>query len=122
MSGKESYTDAVIESRVEAAHRGKTPLIVDTRMTVQQNAFAIGMELRDILWPPSCVVLSVDKANKDLSQSFVKLQCGDTLHLHYQTYDQDETMEHFTHILGKQPDGIPLSIHTGKDDHIVPLE
>ena len=116
------FTETVIESRVEAAHRGKKAIIVYSHMTVQKGSFADGMETRDILWPPTCVVLSIDrKLSHSIHYSTQELREGDIIHLHYLTYDPNQTMKMFTAILGKQPDE-RSEAHLGNEDHIVPLD
>ena len=123
-SGKMSFADTVIESRAEAAHHGKTPLIVDSFMTVQKGAFADGMEIRDILWPSTCAVLSVDRtASHSVQQGEHQIYAGDILHLHYQTYDPELTMQTLTAILGEQPaEQLREQTHSGSDEHLVPAD
>ena len=119
---KTCFTETVIESRVEAANKGKDAIIVYSHMTVQKGSFADGMETRDILWPPTCVVLSIDrKRSNSVHYGMQELREGDVLHLHYQTYDPEQTMKMFTAILGKQPDGHGEA-HLGNEDHIVPMD
>ena len=123
ISGKISFTDTVIESRVEAAHRGKKPIIVYSHMTVQKGAFADGMETKDILWPPTCAVLSIDRnLSKFEHHSVQEIRAGDDLHLHYQTYDPDETLRALSAILGEQPENQRFRSHLGTDEHLVPNE
>ncbi len=117
-SGKLSFTDTVIETKVAKEHRGKTPVIVDTHMTAMPNSFAVGMEIRDILWPPTCTVLSVDKA--DINSTGIVP--GDRFHLHYQTYNPEYTAKVLTHILGVQESSEKAKLHFGSEEHIVPLE
>ena len=124
VSGKMSFADTVIESRAEAAHHGKTPLIVDSFMTVQKGSFADGMEVRDILWPSTCAVLSVDRtASHSVQQGEHQIYAGDILHLHYQTYDPELTMETLTAILGEQPaEQLREQSHHGSHEHLVPAD
>jgi H+/Cl- antiporter ClcA len=123
ISGKASFTDTVIARRVEAARHGKTPIIVYSHMTVQKDSFADGMEIRDILWPPTCTVLSIDrKQSGALHHDAQEIREGDELHLHYQTYDPDETLNTMTAILGEQPENQRSRSHTGSDAHRVPLD
>ena len=121
VSGKLSFADTVIEARAEAAHRGKKPLIVECKMTVQKSSFADGMEVREILWPPTCTVLSIDKnpvhaAHGDLHC----LEAGDVLHLHYRTYDPDLTVKNLVSILGEQSKDLSESVELGSEEHLVP--
>ena len=120
--GRTSFTDAVIESKIEHAHHGKEPIIVDTHMTVMSGAFADGMNVRDILWPPTCVVLSIDKKQISAKHDPTVIGVGDVLHLHYQTYDEGDTLEILTHILGSQESDKNAKIKYVNSDHITPLE
>ena len=123
VSGKISFTDAVIETRSEAVHEGKNAVIVNTFFTVQDGAFVDGMEIRDILWPPTCTVLSIDRnLSKVHHQSDHELRQGDVVHLHYQTYDPDETFKAISALLGEQGEDERTRTHLGSADHIVPFD
>lgn len=123
LSGKASYADTVIESRTEAAHHGKDAVIIDSHMTVKAGAFADGMEIRDILWPPTCAVLSIDRNQSNTAHHTTsQMREGDVLHLHYQTYDPEQTMLMLVDILGEQPDNQRMKSHIGSDEHVVPLD
>ncbi len=121
VSGKISFTDAVIETRVETAREGKSAIIVNTFFTVQMDSFADGMEIRDILWPPTCTVLSIDRNLSNVQhQSDHELRSGDVVHLHYQTYDPEETFKAISALLGDQSEDERTRTHFGSADHIVP--
>ncbi len=98
-AGVPSFNESVIESKVEKAHEGKIATVVDARLTVMPGSFAVGKEVRDILWPPTCVVLSVHKANPGTG-SF--LAGGDVLQVHYQTHDPSETAALLETLVGQQ--------------------
>ena len=117
--GVPSFTDIVIESKDHTFHRGKTPLVVNSHLSVEKGAFAVGMEIRDILWPYTCIVLSVKKANPSHVHSSV-IEEGDILHIHYRTYDPEETMRLLTDILGDQPEDDRARIHVAYENQIVP--
>ena len=122
ISGVADMTDTMVEAKAEAAHEGKTATIVDVHMTVQTGAFAVGHEIRDILWPPTCAVLSVDKTNSSAPHDFMGIGAGDVLHLHYQTYDPIATRKMLTYILGDQTGESDEKTHAGSHEHIVPLD
>ena len=121
-SGKESYTDTVIETRTETAHKDRLAVIVDTNMTVQPGAFATHMELRDIIWPPTCVILSISKKHSVMHEHSSRIEEGDTIHLHYRTYDTRATQQALYDILGEQPKDKNAKIRFGNDHHVTPLE
>lgn len=100
--GIHDFTDIVIESKLKAAHKGKRDRIVDIEMTVAQGAFAEGKEIRDILWPPECTVLSVHKNPTTHHHSHTGISAGDKLTIHYHTYDPAETITSLEAILGEQ--------------------
>lgn len=122
MFGKLSFTDTVIEAKCNDSHGDRAPIVVDSHMRVQPDAFAIGKELRDILWPPTCTILSIHKSHTGSTHHAGRLGEGDLLHLHYQTYDTAETLELLNTILGEQPEDDRAKIHTGDENHIVPFE
>ncbi len=120
VSGVIAFTDNVIDKKVEATHRGKTPIIVDVHMTVGEGTFADGKDLADILWPPTCRILSVHRS--DVPHHGSAIVAGDCLHLHYQTFEPTGTLDLLEAILGKQENDPNLKAHFGSDDHVVPLE
>ena len=122
LTGKLAFTDTVIEAKTHDAHAGKTPMVVDSHMRVAPDAFAIGMEIRDILWPPTCTVLSVHKSTPASGHDAGRIAEGDLMHLHYLTYDPDETLALLTDLIGEQTDDYSARTHESGDDHHVPVE
>ncbi len=103
--GVTSLHDEVISRKVSEYNKGKSPVIVDTYVTIQPGAFAVGKEARDILWPPSCMVLSVRKPSAAHSTHAAGIMSeGDILHIHYQTHRPEETFGAIEAIVGLQPD------------------
>ncbi|MBR0327831.1 MAG: chloride channel protein [Clostridia bacterium] len=98
--GITAFTDTVVEKKAERAHRGKTAIVIEAEMTVGNDAFAAGKEIHDVLWPPSCSILSVHREGvKHISPA---LEAGDVLHLHFSTYDKEQTVAQLFSILGEQ--------------------
>ena len=116
--GIPAFTDTVVESKAEAAHAGKTAQIVDLHLTVAPDSFVVGKEIRDILWPPTCTVLSVHR-NPDAPHDEPGIGGGDLLHVHYQTYEPEVTMAVLEALVGDQTD-IRARIRTGGEHHHVP--
>ena len=116
--GIPAFTDTVVESKAEAAHAGKTAQIVDLHLTVAPDSFVVGKEIRDILWPPTCTVLSV-RRNPSASHSEPGIGGGDLLHVHYQTYDPEATLAVLEALVGEQAD-IRARVHAGDEHHQVP--
>ena len=123
ISGKSAFADTVIARRAQEARQGKTSMIVDACMTVQRDSFADGMEIREILWPPSCTVLSIDRQQSRATHHGGQEVCeGDILHLHYQTYTPEETKRTLISILGDQPEDPLAETHEGSNEHMVPSD
>ncbi len=85
------FTDIVIDSKLKKAYNGKTKETVDITMTVREGSFAEGKQVRDILWPPKCTVLSIRKQPSTHHHSHTGISAGDELELHFETYDREET-------------------------------
>ncbi len=122
-SGKVSFADKIIEAKAHAAHEGRVPLIINAYVTVQEDSFAAGKELRDLLLPPTCAVLSIEMKNPAATlHSAAEISAGDVLHLHYRTYNAKESVRSLEAIFGKQPKNEKDRIHFGSESHVVPDE
>ncbi len=117
--GIAGFTDTVVESKVEAEHKDKTPQLIDAHFTVTSDAFVVGKEIRDILWPPTCVVTSVRKNALSRSHSSL-IDEGDILHLHYRTYHPKDTFVKLEALIGRQREDIRTNAHTVNPKHQVP--
>lgn len=98
--GVESINDSVLENRVAARNADKHRRTVDTTVTVQDGAFAVGREIRDILWPNGLFVLSVKRAQADTEES--SLHAGDVLRVRYTTVQDDRTRQELVAVVGEQ--------------------
>ena len=98
--GGEDFTDTVIESKIRSVKKGKTAIIVDVPLTVNQNAFVIGKQMRDILWPNSCFVVSIERAPEHRGKH--ELLEGDIVTVHYKTYTPTATAEELKILMGEQ--------------------
>jgi hypothetical protein len=117
--GIEAFSDSVIQNKVKKERSGKTANIVDAYLTVKPGSFVIGKEIRDILWPPSCVVLSLRKSEKYKSHSST-LSEGDLLHIHYQTYTPELSAKKLEDLLGVQDNDTRMQMHSSSSRHTVP--
>lgn len=97
---EESINDAVMENSVEKIQKLGKKEIFDVNLTVQKEAFVIGMETRDILWPAQCRVLNIRSA-PDAPQAH-GIKEGDIIHIHFLTYDFDRTAKELCSLLGDQ--------------------
>lgn len=117
--GMTAFTDTVIESKTEAFHHGKKAYIIDTHLTVAPGSFVCGKEVRDLLLPPTCVILSIHK-DPASDVTFTGISAGDVLHVHFQTFDPTETMEQLEALVGTQPKDLHSKVHFGSENHHVP--
>lgn len=99
--GIPSFTDSVIESKTEEYNHGLEIQTIDAYFTVCENSFVIGKEIRDILWPPSCVIVSVNNA---ISAARIGsgMAEGDVLHVHCRTSHPEITANDLEALFGKQ--------------------
>lgn len=117
IAGISSFNDSVIEAKVDYENTGKEAHLIDTSFTITPNAFVIGKEIRDILWPPTCVITSVRK-NSNSHTSL--LEAGDKLHLHYRTTDPEYTFKKLEDLMGKQTVDHKAYEKTVSESHWVP--
>ena len=104
--GAESINDIVLENRLEAANKDKKLKVIDTFVTVGEGSFAVGKQIRDILWPANLFVLSVKACNKNTAEvdehGGKGLRAGDVLHVRYSTSDDERSKTELTAIVGCQ--------------------
>lgn len=103
-SGLGDFTATVIKARTKKVHMGKEPIVINVPLTVGKGAFVIDKELRDILWPASCTVLSIEKGPNNTGK--LGIDEGDILTVHYTTYDPVATAAEFEVLVGDQSDDI----------------
>ncbi len=118
-----SLQDVVINQKVKSFNEGKDSVVVDTLVTVMPDCFAQGKEVRNILWPPTCTVLSVRKkrGGKAVFSIAGELEEGDVLHIHYQTHDAVVTRLAIEAIVGSQPEDESGKTHfVDQSNHVVP--
>lgn len=100
ISGLGDFTSTVIKTKTHAIHKGKEPYVVEVPLTVYKGSFVIDKELRDILWPASCTLLSIEKGPNKTGK--LGIAEGDILTVHYTTYDPVATAEEFEVLVGDQ--------------------
>ena len=120
--GIESLTDTVIEAKIEDDNLGKTQIIVESHMKVQPGAFAVGMNVNDILWPPTCRILSIHRDSVVHHHHTGIIEEGDVLHLHYSTYEPEYALERLCLYLGDQSEDSGAIVHVADGGDIVPVD
>ena len=100
-----SFNEQVIENRVEKEHLNKKSMVIDTYIEVKKDSFVIGKTIRDIFWPNNLFVLSITH-NENVpivdSGGSKTIHELDTLHIRFETYDLNETLDELFNLVGKQ--------------------
>lgn len=101
-----SITESVLHNRIRDLHGDAKPAVYDGFVTVKAGSFAIGKQIRDILWPNNLFVLSVKREAQSgavVDEHGEKyLHAGDVLHVRYSTYDRAATRAELSSIVGEQ--------------------
>ncbi len=99
-----SINDSVIESTIKERYKDKNFTVTERFFTAKENSFAIGKQIRDILWPANLFVLSIQHCSEvEVDQHGAKeISAGDVLHIRYSTYDKELTKKEIASILGEQ--------------------
>ena len=100
ISGLSDFTSTVIKSRAHAIHKGKMPHVIEVPLTVRKGSFVIDKDIRDILWPASCTLLSIERGPNKTNK--IGIAEGDILTVHYTTYDPIATANEFEVLVGDQ--------------------
>lgn len=108
ISGIEDFTDTVIRSKIDYASEGKTATVVDVPLTVCKNAFIIGKELHDVLWPNDCFVVSHETASGHKGHEIAE---GDIITVRYTTYNPSVTAEELRVLAGEQSDDVEKAMN-----------
>ena len=80
--------------------KGKKPTIIVVPLVVNQKSFVVGKELRDILWPNACTVISVEHSHDNHEK--IGICDGDVITVRYETYNPSDTAEELEILVGAQ--------------------
>ena len=101
--GAPSINEISMEREIHRETGGKDIHVLDITVEALPGSFAIGKEPRDILWPPSCTLLSVKEENKDKHfYTGGAIKENDILRLNFTTHDLTRTAEVLCDLLGEQ--------------------
>lgn len=103
--GVKSINDCILEKRVEEIDEVSPVRVFDTFVTVKENSFAVGKQIRDIFWPSNLFVLSIKHPSSDAEvdeRGGKDIREGDVLHVRYSTHDERQTKEELEAIVGEQ--------------------
>ncbi len=101
ISGIHSFNDTVVEMKIADRNRGKEVFETEVELIVKKGAFVIGREVRDVLWPPRCMVVSVIK-DPDAPHGDGKIHEGDMLSVRYSTADPEFIAARLEELVGDQ--------------------
>lgn len=85
---EDSVMERVLHRHQDRRHRGKTRVVCEQDFEIEEGAFAVGKEVRDIFWPHGVFVLSVQKSG-DASPL---LAAHDVLSVQMQSYAMESTV------------------------------
>ena len=97
--GAESINDRVLEHRVASLNKQRHRRVIDTTITVQEGAFAVGRAVRDIFWPNGLFVLSVRSKDTVPAEG---LRVGDVLHVRYTADETTAARQALVAVVGEQ--------------------
>ena len=103
-SGLKDFTDTVIDAKLHNIAKGKKSKSIEVSLTVAHDSFVVGKEMRDILWPNSCVVVSFNRIEH--LENNLEISAGDIITVKYITYDPAATIEEFKALVGEQSEDI----------------
>ena len=104
VSGLEDFTGTLIESKMHSISKGKKPIAVSVPLTVAKDSFVIGKEIRDVLWPNSCVVISFERASGNHESAGISE--SDVITVRYLTHNPSVSADEFKALVGEQSDEI----------------
>jgi len=100
-----SINDSDLENHIKEWNEGKLAVEIDRFVTVQPGSFAIGKQIRDVLWPNKLTVLSFQHAKmngiKSQADGGKEMRAGDILHIHCSTFDEERSMQELYDIIGE---------------------
>lgn len=101
--GASSINEIAMEREIHQENKDKQRHVMDVTVQALPGSFAIGKEPRDILWPPSCTLLSVKGASADKHfYTGGAIKENDVLRLNFITYDLARTATLLCDLLGEQ--------------------
>lgn len=92
--------DALLENILKTTKHKNELAIVTFSVEIMENSFAVSKCVRDILWPPNCLVLTLNRGEIIIvPDGETKLHAGDKLNLQAETFDLEETQTYLNSII-----------------------
>ncbi|MBR7110258.1 MAG: chloride channel protein [Clostridia bacterium] len=98
-----SINDSVLEAKLEKSAQKQK--VIDMAVSVKPKSFAVGKQIRDILWPSNTFILSVERAEEKAQMDVHgarTLNSGDVLHVRFSTTAEELTKQELYSIVGEQ--------------------
>ena len=105
MFGVKSIGDTIIELREDFEEDTNQYIVVEKEVVVKSGSFAVGKQIRDIIWPRNLFVLSLkhpQTKEKIDEHGGKELDEGDVLHIRYATANELLTENELEAIVGMQ--------------------
>ncbi len=103
-SKRASFYDRVMERMEQTQNQGRAPTIAYFEMKVSPSSFVVGKAVRDVMWPPSAVVLGITRdqeTEEDMDHDGEKkIYTGDTLVIRVRFYDKEELFHQLHALVG----------------------
>ncbi len=104
----EPINDVTLGRMMQKLDAGRRYDIIDMAMQVKEGSFVDGKSVRDILWPPNCMVRHLVRADRPDSEKKMvksgdkKLFAGDSLLIQAYTFNKKKTFSELEELLGEQ--------------------
>ncbi len=98
---EKSVNELALEKRIQRLYRGKAQHSYECDVIIQPDSFVIGKELKDVFWPANLFVLSISHPAGNQSHGGF-IQEGDTLHVCYNSCNNEQTLKELYSIVGEQ--------------------
>ncbi len=100
--------DVTLDRMMQKLDSRRRYTMIDIAMQVKDGSFADGKSVRDILWPPNCIVRHLVRSERPETEKKMvksgdkKLFSGDSLLIQAYTFDKKKTFDDLEALLGEQ--------------------
>ena len=99
------FYDSVIEKMERSQNKGKNQQVKTFRIKVSPLSFAVNQTVRDVMWPSSAVVVSIQRDGRDLqnmdSVGDTEMLEGDIVNLRVKFFDEEEITKELSTLVGE---------------------
>ncbi len=102
---KTGFYDSVIEKMQSSQNKGKSQQVKSFRLKVSPHSFAVNQTVRDVMWPSSAVVVSIQREGHELqnmdSVGDAEMLEGDIVNLRVKFFDEEEITKELSALVGE---------------------